>query len=104
MKYTLTIIAALSMAACSWLPWNKVQPAVSAYPSTVITEKMESGVLTDRMVYTDSTPTMADFRARVDRLVSEGGWKVVIEPYLNSLPTDGRNGIYIATLERVRPQ
>ena len=109
MKHIIALIVAIgvsiSLSSCSFLGFGKEKP-VAVYPQVRLTttEDAVTHAVTDRLIFTDRALTKAIFQERIDRYVSEGGWAVVIPPYLNSLPSEQDFGIYIATLERVRPQ
>ena len=107
MKHIITaIIISLTLTGCSTLGFGKKAPIAKAYPQVKLTttEDAVTHKVTDRIVYTDRTLTKAIFQERIDRFVNDGGWTVIIPAYLNSLQSEVDFGIYIATLERVRPQ
>ena len=103
-RIILTAIAVIALNGCAFLGLNK--PKAKVYPDIriVTTEDAATKKVTDRIIFTDRALTQAIFQERIDRFVNEGGWTVVIPAYLNSLPSETDFGIYIATLERVRPQ
>lgn len=107
MKHIIVIIAALSLSSCAWLGLGKAKVvAAVVYPQVKLTttEDAVNKTVTDRIVFTDMAANKAKFQERIDEYVNDGGWKIVIPAYLNSLPGEYDFGVYIATLERVRPQ